>query len=292
MANVLLLRAPSHGEEDRYETAFKESGYQPTSVPALETISTNLSALKDLIKNGPTAKELEGVVITSARSCEAWKTAVDELMTDPVSTMAGEDSWNSTAFYVVGQATASALAEVRQTHGQTPYTPEIICGETSGTGERLAQFILDLHVKPKRLLYLTGDKNRDTVPLMLGKAGIDLYSLKVYETRGSLTFEQDLIQGVTQSHKELHQWWIVHFSPSAAAFTTPILAKHLDFSSASPINDRVSVSIPKARVAAIGSVTAAFLRDELRIYVHAAPLKSTPQDLVSAILAYDLDSSS
>lgn len=110
--------------------------------------------------------------------------------------------WSSVPFYVVGQGTASALEGVRQTYGQTVYTPEIIRGESSGTGERLAHFIRDQpHERPKKLLYLTGDKNKDTVPTILGEAGIELQPLKVYETQGSHTFEQDLDEALKLSSK-------------------------------------------------------------------------------------------
>ncbi|KAG5350131.1 hypothetical protein C0989_012530 [Termitomyces sp. Mn162] len=287
MANVLLLRAPSHGHEDRYQTTFAEAGYQSISVLVLETISTNLPTLKDIIKNGPAADNLDGVILTSARPCEVWKSAVGDL----IDSSAGVgDSWSSTPFYVVGRATASALAEVRQTYGQTPYTPEIICGESSGTGERLAQYIRDLTIKPKRLLYLTGDKNRDTVPSILGEAGIEIYSLKVYETQGSPTFEKDLKHALSQANTAFHRWWIVHFAPSAANFVTPILGDHFSFGSGDPLKEILSKPTP--RVAAIGSVTAAFLRDELKIHVHVAPPKPTPQDLVAAIVGYDRDSAS
>jgi uroporphyrinogen-III synthase len=109
----------------------------------------------------------------------------------------GKDDWPTIPFYVVGQGTASALSEVRETYGSTKFTPEISRGEPSGTGEKLAQFILDEpHEKPKKLLYLTGDKNRDTVPRILEGAGIELRSLKVYETQGSTTFERDLTKAM------------------------------------------------------------------------------------------------
>jgi uroporphyrinogen-III synthase len=75
-------------------------------------------------------------------------------------------------------------------------------GETAGTGEQLAQFILDdlktgnPH-KKRRMLYLTGDKNRDTVPNILSsdkgkRLDIELDPIQVYETHGTSTFASDL----------------------------------------------------------------------------------------------------
>lgn len=116
---------------------------------------------------------------------------------------------------MVGQGTAAALAEIRQTYGSTDYTPEITLGESTGTGERLAHFIRDQpQGRPKKLLYLTGDKNRDIVPTILGEAGIELRSLKVYETRGSQTFEDDLEEALKASSTGtiLH---VLTFKPSS-----------------------------------------------------------------------------
>lgn len=107
------------------------------------------------------------------------------------------DSWSTIPFYLVGHGTTAALSEVRETCGSTRFTPEIFRGEPSGTGEKLARFILDgPHERPKKLLYLTGDKNRDTLPKILEEAGIELRSLKVYETQGSTSFERDLTKAM------------------------------------------------------------------------------------------------
>lgn len=81
----------------------------------------------------------------------------------------------------------------------------------------------------------------------------------------------------------------MHFAPSVAEFVTPILGNHFNFESVQSLK---GPSIPTARVAAIGSVTAAFLRDELHIHVHVVSQKPTPQDLLAAILGYDRDSAS
>jgi uroporphyrinogen-III synthase len=94
----------------------------------------------------------------------------------------------------VGQATASALSSIRTTYDYTPYSPGPTLGESSGTGEQLANFILSSEgrSRPKNVLYLTGDKNRDTVPRILGEAGIVVNPVKVYETKFSSNFAQDL----------------------------------------------------------------------------------------------------
>ena len=72
----------------------------------------------------------------------------------------------------------------------TPYSQNII-GEGSGTGEALAKVIIDDQggrATKLPLLYLTGDKNKDTLPTLAQAAGLDLEPLQVYGTRGSPKF--------------------------------------------------------------------------------------------------------
>jgi uroporphyrinogen-III synthase len=67
-------------------------------------------------------------------------------------------------------------------------------GSEAGTSERLAHFILnDLPEREGvKLLYLTGDKNRDTLPNILAESRVILDSAQVYATQGSSTFAEDL----------------------------------------------------------------------------------------------------
>lgn len=80
MSNVLLLRESSQGVPDRYLTTLTSSGYRTICVPVLETVHTNLDALKDIIRD---PKAFRGVIITSRRACEAWKLALADLDESP-----------------------------------------------------------------------------------------------------------------------------------------------------------------------------------------------------------------
>jgi uroporphyrinogen-III synthase len=71
---VLLLRESS--TPDRYESTFISAGFDPISVPVLDTLPVNLLALKDIIRDGPEVRGFAGVVITSKRSCETWGMAL------------------------------------------------------------------------------------------------------------------------------------------------------------------------------------------------------------------------
>lgn len=70
MANVLLLREPSQDHEDRYEALFKQAGFNPISIPVLETLLCHISKLTDYLHSA-TENGISGVIITSKRSCEA-----------------------------------------------------------------------------------------------------------------------------------------------------------------------------------------------------------------------------
>lgn len=104
--------------------------------------------------------------------------------------------WSTVPFYVIGEASAAALRNIHQSFPNSPHVPTNLrgAGET-GTAERLANFILeDLPntTGGRTLFYLTGDKNRDTLPKMLQQGGFELSSLQVYETHGSSAFPDDL----------------------------------------------------------------------------------------------------
>ena len=78
--------------------------------------------------------------------------------------------WSALPFYAVGNATAKSLRSMRDLFGDTVLVPkDIRGGSESGTGDRLARFILDNipRTGTKKLLYLTGDKNKDTIPCIL-----------------------------------------------------------------------------------------------------------------------------
>jgi len=320
MAHILLLRAPGHGGPDRYESAFSDKGLTPVSVPVVETGYTNLDKLKETIVAGPEQGGFGGVIVTSARSCEAWKAVVLELVGEDPDEEAGKAThWSTVPFYVVGEATATALLSIRSIVGKYPgYAPseENVRGAGStGTSEKLARLIIhDLSSAPRdsaqrRLFYLTGDKNRDTLPRMLEEGGVHAVPVQVYETHGSSTFGADLEEALTGKgrveegkaermlEKVLHptsspthsvpaRCWVVYFAPSEAEFTTPVLRKHFTLSSS---NDSAALAgeKPAARIASIGPTTGDFLRNNLGLRVDVVSQKPNPASLAEAIVKFD-----
>ncbi|OCH84534.1 tetrapyrrole biosynthesis uroporphyrinogen III synthase [Obba rivulosa] len=290
MANVLLLRSTSQDGPDKYEEAFRSRGYTPISVPVLETVLKNLGDLKGSVLEGPFKLAFGGVIVTSARACEAWRVVMQEITDATSGPRDSGVSWSTVPFYVVGEATAKVLSEIYDAFPGSPYTPRDIRGAAeSGTSERLAKFILeDLKDASgsKKLLYLTGDKNRDTLPNILAGGGFSLESLQVYESQGSSRFAEDLRQVLTSKPSGSDRWWIVYFAPSAADFVTPILRKHFNLQGAEPeqVNGG-SLSTPQ--IAAIGPTTSTFLRDTLRLNVNVVPTRPVADALVSAIVHLD-----
>ena len=120
--------------------------------------------------------------------------------------------WSTIPFYVVGEATEQALLSIRDIVGKYPgYAPaqaNIRGAASTGTSEKLARLIVDdLEGAPqedarRRLLYLTGDKNRDTLPRILEQGGARAEPLQVYETHGSATFGADLKEAIHGAREE------------------------------------------------------------------------------------------
>ena len=298
---VILLRATSGDGPDRYEATFTSAGYLPVSIPVLQTTFTNLSRLVGIISTGG----YSGVIVTSARACEAWKAAV-QTVSSLSTTGPSNPSWSTVPFYVVGKATASALSSLPHLfppvyHYLLP-SPTMIRGQESGNAEQLANFIVQdvkANGQNPNLLYLTGDKNRETLPSILNNAGLNFDPVEVYGTTGSSSFKDDL-QKVVEEHAQIkgvhHRHsicsepssitsadrWLVYFAPSAAQFVTPIIESYFSLPRTEASNGGSS-NRPLAKIATIGPTTLAFVQDTLHLHVAATASKPSPNDLLSAI---------
>jgi uroporphyrinogen-III synthase len=174
---VLLLRTPATpSETDRYEAALTCASFHPLSLPVLETVLENLEHLSRIVRGEAEDGAADGVIVTSARAVDACANAGVDI------------DWRAMRFYVVGPATAAALL------ARLPNPPQDIRGMESGTAEQLARYIVQNATRQERLLYLTGDKNKETLSRIvtegLGK-GV-LRELRVYATRGVWDFECSL----------------------------------------------------------------------------------------------------
>ena len=83
---------------------------------------------------------------------------------------------------MVGKASSAALQETFAAFAHLGVGWPDIRGESNGNAANLVPLILDdIKERPEKLLYLTGDKNRDTLPRLLEEGGMSLQSLQVYD---------------------------------------------------------------------------------------------------------------
>ncbi|TFK94145.1 tetrapyrrole biosynthesis uroporphyrinogen III synthase [Polyporus arcularius HHB13444] len=305
--DILLLRSPSEdGGFDKYEEAFRARGYRALSIPVLETVHTNIDKLSDIVRRGGLIseqrqgreREYAGVIMTSGRACEAWRIVVEQLTVGDSDAREEAGGWSTIPFYIVGQATAAALSAIHDSFPSSRYAPRDIRGAVeSGSSERLAHFIAsDLSARPdgaqgRKLFYLTGDKNRDTLPKILTDAGIEVESLQVYATQGSSRFEEDLgnaLEGVQAlDPDDDDRWWIVYFAPSSAKHVLPTLRKQFDMPTTAKVEGQKAGTFRRARLAAIGPTTSTYLESELQLRVDVVAEKPNPDALAAGIASWD-----
>lgn len=183
--SLILLRTPTQPPTAcPYSLAFSSSSsFPPSSIhhlPVLYTTFDNLDRLVDILSTN--ANGYDGVIMTSARSADAWAAAAASLSLDPPSSDASTPVPSLPPFFVVGQATRSALYDRTPAGRHRPEKNGILGAEETGTGEALGRYILRYFAeggntteeeggmersRTRRLLYLTGDKNRDILPSIL-----------------------------------------------------------------------------------------------------------------------------
>ncbi|GAA5900769.1 hypothetical protein JCM8208_004606 [Rhodotorula glutinis] len=318
-SHLLLLRTPPDcpPDHDPYRTALPRS-WSSASVQVLDTAFPHPHHLRQELEHLDDG-HYDGVVLTSARSVDAYRRqlALEPPPPPPPSSL---------PFFVVGHATHDALAPL-----VPPSTP-ILGARESGTGESLARFILayfahsspssSSSAPPRRqtctLLYLTGDKNRDTLPRLLADGGITAHELQVYATARAQSFERELERALRRAAGErdgenekegdvareegapaTRDVWVALFSPSSAREALSALRSlgalpPLPSSSPPSPSDPPSPSSPlrptpfahlRIRLAAIGPVTARFVAEHAPdLCVEAVASRPEAGALVGAVL--------
>lgn len=82
---------------------------------------------------------------------------------------------------------------------------------------------------------------------------------------------------------ECESWWIVFFAPSSAAHVMPALRAHFSLAARESSPSSGESRLRRARLAAIGPTTEAYLRDELSLRVDAVPEAPNADSLVIAL---------
>lgn len=253
---VLVLKEPRSADgEDPYATEIERRGFGPVRmIGVLEHTLDNLDALAEIVRGRQSA--YAGVIVTSQRAVEAWARA------------AAAHMWTDAPFYAVATATARALVEAgvprASIHG----------AEEAGTGERLASYMVDrLRADPpcRPLLYLVGDKRRDTVARALAEAGITVQELQVYSTRIRSDFPSLFEPALVDALATDRHVWLALFSPSGASAVLPIVRK--------------LGALERIRLAAIGPTTRDALVDDHGLSPHAVASSPGAAALAEAMVA-------
>lgn len=234
--DVILLR--SADEPDRYLEAFAAAGMRAVCEPVLAFAFPNQDLLADRLTQH---EEYGALLATSPRVA----TALGRLFEERADLM---EAWRGRTAYAVGPKTARRLREVG-------LTPE---GEEAGDAASLAaRLIADEPATP--LLFLCGNRRRETIPNRLEAADIPYDELVVYETntRRDLTLP---------SSQPARSSWLVFFSPSGLE----------------AVERAGVINLSNYRVAAIGPTTGGAL-DEAGYDVEAVAGEPSPGALVSAL---------
>lgn len=175
---IFLLRSGS--DPDPYVEAFAEAGWEAVCVPVLAFTFPHQDALCTRLQR-PMA--YDGLICTSPRAVRALREGLAGAGVDAA-------AWHAKMVYAVGPRTAAALRDLG-------FAPE---GEESGNAATLASVIAN-----KKLLFLCGNRRRDTLPDALAAAGISFEELVVYETH---TRDDVALPAFREGD------WLAFFSPS------------------------------------------------------------------------------
>lgn len=234
--SVVLFR--SGDEPDPFEQALNELGFVCESLPILRFEFVNEAELRQALEHPRT---YDGLILTSPRAVDALTNAMPWLPTENV-------LWHAKAIFAVGPRTAADLREI----GFDPI------GEGSGSAEMLAEYIVHQDFK-RPLLFLCGNRRRDTLPFLLREHGVPFEELCVY------TSHEDV--DLNFASRRLPDW-AVFFSPSGVG---AILAK-------------CGWDLGNVRLAVIGETTAEALRGA-GFKVDVVAKEPTPHALAHAMQA-------
>ncbi|KAI1150427.1 uroporphyrinogen-III synthase [Nemania diffusa] len=222
---VLLLKtksSPTDAYEDLFSTPHDNCHFEPTFVPVLRHcfLEEGLTSLRTLLQakriNNSTDSAYGGLIFTSQRAVEAFAKLVDE-------GQGNDESWphlQHMPIYSVGPATTRALKAIPQS------PPLRIYGEHTGTGDALAQYIVehygewyrDRTTKPP-LLFLVGEQRRDIIPKTLmdrtlpADTRIEVTETVVYGTGVMESFSRDFEEMLSNT-RDRPTRWVVVFSPT------------------------------------------------------------------------------
>ncbi|CAN5606064.1 uroporphyrinogen-III synthase [soil metagenome] len=183
IGRALLLRE----ESAEYEEPLQRIGLESDFVPVLDFEYISELSLQELLGRDPAPT----LIVTSPRAAEA------------IGRLALRAPVRAGKAFAVGEETASRLRALGF---------EVV-GEQTGHAEALANLVI--HARPSGpLVFLCGDRRRETLPDLLNAAGVDFDELTVYRT---------LLLDPPFAIAAARYDWVAVFSPSSleAAQTDP-----------------------------------------------------------------------
>jgi len=241
--DVILLRSADDEAPDRYRAACRAAGLRAVCEPVLAFTFPRQAPLRDRLA----APDLcAGLIVTSPRAA----TALGRVFSGH---KALADEWTERPAYAVGPKTAARLRALGLRAR----------GADTGTAEALAARIIE-DDPDAPLLFLSGNRRRETLPKALRAAGVPFDELVVYETHA----RTDLDVPVSEKTS-----WLVFFSPSGLQAVTRA----------------EDVDVQAHRLAAIGPTTAEALESEGHV-VEAVADEPSPDGLVAALRKADAGS--
>jgi uroporphyrinogen-III synthase len=282
--SVLLLKNPSE-PSDRYEELISETeGSVPIFVPVLEhhLLDHGVDEISKMLSEGEfdplsTSRKYGGIIFTSQRAVTAFAVAIERANAQCDGNKSTFLDCTST-FYVVGQATCTALAALQLS------CP--IKGQDTGNGEALAAFILNEYKESLArldLLFMVGETRRDIIPKTLQSESlpkerrIRVNEVEVYKSVENSDFPRLFKEVASRTEDGLR--WIVIFSPTGCRSMLEILG--LLAQDTGKYNSSISNS---TKIATIGPTTRDYLQREFGFSPHACAAKPTPEALLQAII--------
>ena len=309
-APLLLLKTRSQ-PHDPYATHFAPPAFAPIFLPVLTHTPSAAAcrALLSLLRSSPPFSAYGGLVVTSQRTVEVLADAIRD------AAAAGAPGWAESrkVVYVVGPATGDAVA--RAIEGYFPRWH--VEGRDAGNGEALAQHIAQNYDSPAHdrapgghedlpteiergrmedeaqarrapLLFLAGEKRRDTVPAALMARSVRpdrrvrVDELACYGTEDRPDFPEKFARAVRElgasSRPPGTPAWVVVFSPAHCG--SVLRALGWENRGAATEKSRQEAGI---RVASIGPTTRDFLKEKWGFDVDVCAPMPSPEGVRKGI---------
>ncbi|KAI9299320.1 tetrapyrrole biosynthesis, uroporphyrinogen III synthase [Cunninghamella echinulata] len=260
---------------DEYQHYSEEKGYKSIFIPVLDQTYTDKELI--LLLQQPPPLDLKGIIITSQRTVTTLQQANGYL------TEQQRLVWQGIPLYIVGEKTATLLETTLKDSlfflkGSSKPTM-IVKDHAKSLSEALLNTtsITTTSMTGKgHLLYLAGDKRREELPTLLKKEGYELIEIQTYCTcqHRELAARLESVSSSAFSSSPKQDDWSVFFSPSGINYILTC-----------------QPSLFHTKIAAIGQTTANHLQ-QLGYKVHAIASKPNVQQLLDAMIQYDISSHS